>query len=60
VLSVTSTGPSLQEAREQAYLGVAAVSLRGGFSRSDIAAKAARGEIAVPTRTAPTRTRSDQ
>ena len=55
VLSVTSTGLSLQDAREKAYAGVEAVSLRGGFSRSDIAAKAARGEIAVPTRT-----RSDQ
>jgi phosphoribosylamine--glycine ligase len=55
VLSVTSTGLSLQDARAKAYAGVEAVSLRGGFSRSDIAAKAARGEIAVPTRT-----RSDQ
>jgi phosphoribosylamine--glycine ligase len=55
VLSVTSTGTSLQDARERAYAGVEAVTLRGGFSRSDIAAKAARGEIAVPTKN-----RSDQ
>ncbi len=49
VLSVTATGSSLSEARTRAYEGVAAVQLRGGFSRSDIAAKAARGEICVPT-----------
>ncbi len=49
VLSVTATGSSLAEARTRAYEGVAAVHLRGGFSRSDIAAKAARGEISVPT-----------
>lgn len=49
VLSVTATASSLVEARTRAYEGVAAVHLRGGFSRSDIAAKAARGEISVPT-----------
>ncbi|MCU1593082.1 MAG: Phosphoribosylamine--glycine ligase [Frankiales bacterium] len=48
VLSVTATGRSLVEARTRAYEGVAAVTIRGGFSRSDIAAKAVRGEISVP------------
>ncbi|MCU1623312.1 MAG: phosphoribosylamine--glycine ligase [Frankiales bacterium] len=50
VLSVTAVGLSLQDARERAYDGVRQVVMRGGFSRSDIAARAARGEISVPTR----------
>jgi phosphoribosylamine--glycine ligase len=49
VLSVTAVGLSLQDAREKAYAGVQQVTLRGGFSRSDIAARAVRGEISVPT-----------
>jgi len=49
VLSVTATGLSLGDARDKAYVGVAAVEMRGGFSRSDIAARAVRGEITVPT-----------
>jgi phosphoribosylamine--glycine ligase len=49
VLSVTATGVSLAEARERAYQGVAVVELRGGFSRSDIALRAVRGEITVPS-----------
>jgi phosphoribosylamine--glycine ligase len=49
VLSVTATGTSLAEARDRAYEGVAAVELRGGFSRTDIAARAVRGEITVPS-----------
>jgi phosphoribosylamine--glycine ligase len=49
VLSVTATGLSLADARDRAYLGLEAVTLRGGFWRSDIAAKAVRGEISVPT-----------
>jgi phosphoribosylamine--glycine ligase len=48
VLSVTATGLSLPDARSRAYEGVSAVHIRGAFSRSDIAAKAARGEISVP------------
>jgi phosphoribosylamine--glycine ligase len=48
VLSVTATGASLGEARDRAYAGVAAVTMRGGFSRTDIAARAVRGEITVP------------
>ena len=53
VLSVTSVGASLAAARDLAYEGVAAVTIRGGFSRSDIAARAVRGEITVPTQEAP-------
>jgi phosphoribosylamine--glycine ligase len=49
VLSVTSVGLSLQDARERAYAGVQQVTMRGAFSRSDIAARAVRGEISVPT-----------
>ena len=49
VLSVTAIGVSLAEARDKAYEGVAAVQLRGGFSRTDIAARAVRGEITVPS-----------
>ncbi|MGZ6826797.1 MAG: phosphoribosylglycinamide synthetase C domain-containing protein [Mycobacteriales bacterium] len=52
MLSVTATGGSLEQARERAYEGVAAVRMRGGFWRSDIAARAARGEIRVPTQEA--------
>ena len=48
VLSVTGVGPSLADARDAAYAGVAVVELRGGFWRSDIAAPAVRGEITVP------------
>jgi phosphoribosylamine--glycine ligase len=53
VLSVTGTGPSLADARSKAYEGVAAVQIRGGFSRNDIAAKAVRGEIFVPSQGSP-------
>jgi phosphoribosylamine--glycine ligase len=49
VLSVTSVGLSLQDARDKAYAAVARVAMRGGFTRSDIAARAVHGEISVPT-----------
>ncbi len=49
VVSVTATGADLAAAREAAYAGVAAVTLRGGHWRTDIAQAAARGEIAVPS-----------
>lgn len=49
VLAVTSVGSDLAHARSLAYDGVAAVTLRGGFSRSDIAARAVHGEISLPT-----------
>jgi phosphoribosylamine--glycine ligase len=48
VLTVTAVGPDLATAREQAYLGVAAVHLRGAHSRSDVALRAVRGEVQVP------------
>ena len=48
VLSVTGVGDSLAQARDAAYAGVAAVGLRGGFWRRDIADAAVRGEISVP------------
>jgi phosphoribosylamine--glycine ligase len=48
VLAVTSVGADLAQARTLAYEGVKAITLRGGFSRSDIAAGAVHGEISVP------------
>ena len=48
VLSVTATGPSLQEARDRAYEGVSAVSLRGGHWRTDIARAAVADEVHLP------------
>ena len=48
VLSVTAVAATLADARSAAYVGVAAVSLRGGFSRTDIAERAVRGTIPVP------------
>ncbi len=50
LLSVTSVGLSLAEARDKAYAGLASVEVRGGFWRSDIAARAVRGEISAPTK----------
>ncbi len=47
VLSVTATGADLAAARDAAYAGVAAVRLRAGFTRSDIALAAVRGEVSV-------------
>jgi phosphoribosylamine--glycine ligase len=48
VLSVVGTGPTLTEAREDAYLKVAEVHLPGSHHRTDIAARAAKGEITTP------------
>jgi phosphoribosylamine--glycine ligase len=45
VLSVVGTGPTLQEAREEAYRLVQDVHLTGSHHRTDIAARAAKGEI---------------
>jgi phosphoribosylamine---glycine ligase len=47
VLSVTATGPTLGTARDAAYAGVGEVRLEGAQHRSDIAARAIRGEIVV-------------
>ena len=48
VLSVTAVADSLAAARELAYEGVAAVSLRGSHWRTDIAAAAVEGRISLP------------
>jgi phosphoribosylamine--glycine ligase len=48
VLSVTAVGGTLEQARERAYDGVGAVSLRGGHWRSDIARAATEGRIRLP------------
>jgi phosphoribosylamine---glycine ligase len=45
VLSVVGTGPTLQEAREEAYRLVQDVHLTGSHHRTDIATRAAKGEI---------------
>ena len=49
VLSVTAVADSLAAARDLAYDGVAAVSLRGSHWRTDIASAAVAGEVALPT-----------
>ncbi|OQO91203.1 phosphoribosylamine--glycine ligase [Saccharomonospora piscinae] len=48
VLSVVGVGSDLAEARDQAYARVAKVHLPGAHHRSDIAVRAARGELSVP------------
>lgn len=48
VLSVTSLGADLSQARERAYEGLSKISMSGGQFRTDIAASAARGEISGP------------
>jgi phosphoribosylamine---glycine ligase len=48
VLSVTAAAEDLAAAREAAYRGVAAVRLRGGHWRSDIAQRAVAGLVTVP------------
>ncbi|WP_415856960.1 phosphoribosylamine--glycine ligase [Sinomonas sp. G460-2] len=50
VLAVVALGEDLQEARERAYEGIGQIRLEGGQFRTDIAAKAARGEVTVPER----------
>ncbi|MCL1871108.1 MAG: phosphoribosylamine--glycine ligase [Promicromonosporaceae bacterium] len=49
VLSVIAAGASLDDARARAYEGVARIGLDGSQHRTDIALKAARGEITVPS-----------
>ena len=51
---MTAVAPTLEAARAKAYEGVAQVRIRGSFSRTDIAARAARGEISVPAPITPT------
>ncbi|GAA0506504.1 phosphoribosylamine--glycine ligase [Saccharopolyspora subtropica] len=49
VLSVVATGPDLAAARDEAYRRVASVHLPGSHHRTDIALRAVRGEITIPT-----------
>jgi phosphoribosylamine--glycine ligase len=49
VLSVVATGPDLHSAREQAYERVAKVSLAGAHHRTDIALRAATGDVILPS-----------
>ena len=49
VLSVTAVGDDLGAARDAAYAGVAAVTLRGAHWRTDFALRATGGGVAVPT-----------
>jgi phosphoribosylamine--glycine ligase len=48
VLSVVGTGTSLAEARTDAYTRVAGVHLTGSHHRTDIALKAANGQVETP------------
>jgi phosphoribosylamine--glycine ligase len=48
VLSVVGTGADLAAARDDAYRRLAGVKLPGSHHRTDIALRAAHGEIAVP------------
>jgi phosphoribosylamine--glycine ligase len=48
VLSVVGVGPTLTEARDQAYAAVDRIALEGSHVRSDIALAAELGEITVP------------
>ncbi|TQM82160.1 phosphoribosylamine--glycine ligase [Saccharothrix saharensis] len=48
VLSVVGTGPTLSDARADAYRRVSGVHLTGSHHRSDIALRAAHDEITVP------------
>ncbi|WP_106616042.1 phosphoribosylamine--glycine ligase [Saccharothrix carnea] len=48
VLSVVGTGPTLSAARTDAYHRLEAVHLTGSHHRTDIALRAANGEITVP------------
>ena len=48
VLAVVALGEDLDQARERAYAGVDLIRLEGSQHRSDIALKAARGEVKVP------------
>ncbi|AEG43115.1 phosphoribosylamine--glycine ligase [Isoptericola variabilis] len=49
VLSVVGRGPDLAAARASAYAGVEKIRLAGAHHRSDIALKAERGEVRVPS-----------
>ena len=48
VVSVVGTGDTLAAARETAYQAVSRLSLAGSHHRSDIAERAAAGEVVLP------------
>jgi phosphoribosylamine--glycine ligase len=48
VLSVVGTGKTLKSARKHAYETVEKVHLAGSHHRTDIALKAANGEVGAP------------
>lgn len=48
VLTVTASGNDLHEARKNAYLGVSKIKFSGAHHRTDIAERAANGEVHVP------------
>jgi phosphoribosylamine---glycine ligase len=47
VLSATATGPDLPAARDAAYALVDGITLAGSHHRTDIAQKAAKGQIKI-------------
>ena len=47
VLAVSAVGKDLDEARQRAYAAVGQIRIKGSQHRTDIALKAARGEVAV-------------
>lgn len=49
VLSVVGTGPDVTAAREQAYRRIEQVHLPGAHYRTDIALRATRGEVVLPS-----------
>ncbi|MHC5558563.1 phosphoribosylamine--glycine ligase [Kocuria sp. U4B] len=49
VLAVVALGAGLDQARERAYHGVELVALEGSQHRTDIALKASRGQVDLPT-----------
>lgn len=51
VLSVVALGDDLTQARDRAYEAVSRISLRGSHHRSDVAARAAAGQVEVPSLT---------
>src|SRR5450432_424717 len=48
VLSVTAVGDTLDAARDAAYAGIDKITMSGGHHRTDIALRAARGEVQLP------------
>jgi phosphoribosylamine--glycine ligase len=49
VLSVVATGPTLASARDRVYAAVGQIGLDGSHHRTDIALRATRGEVRIPS-----------